>query len=88
MESDLRTLAAQQELYFPNTLTYAGSVGDLTEFTESPGVSINITYADAFGWAAQATHPSLDSRSCGIFVGDAPAADGAPATTAGVITCD
>ena len=88
MESDLRTLAAQQELYSPGTLTYAASVGDLTEFTESPGVSISITYADAFGWAAQATHPSLATRSCGIFVGDAPAADGAPATQPGVITCD
>lgn len=88
MESDLRTLAAQQELYYSEPLTYAGALADLPDFTESPGVSISITFADATGWAAQATHPSLDTRSCGVFVGDAPAADGAPATQPGVITCD
>jgi prepilin-type N-terminal cleavage/methylation domain-containing protein len=88
MESDLRSLAAQQELYYSEPLTYAGSLVDLTDFTTSPGVVIDITYADATGWAAQVTHPSHVGHTCGLFVGDAPAADGAPATQPGVITCD
>lgn len=88
MESDLRTLAAQQELYFSEPMTYAASLSDLEGYVESPGVVVNITHADAYGWAAQATHPSYAGHTCGIFYGAAPAANGAPATAPGVITCD
>ncbi len=88
MESDLRNLAAQQELYYPTPMSYAASLTDLGDFSPSPGVSITIVSADAGGWAAQATHPSYAGHTCGIFVGNAAAADGAPATAPGVIACD
>lgn len=88
MESDLRNLAAQQELYYPVPMSYAGTLVDLGDFEPSPGVVITINSANALGWAAQATHPSYAGHTCGIFVGDAPAADGAPATAPGVINCD
>ncbi|HEU5208209.1 MAG TPA: prepilin-type N-terminal cleavage/methylation domain-containing protein [Longimicrobiales bacterium] len=88
MESDLRNLAAQQELYFPGALSYAANVVDLTDFQQSPGVVITINSANSLGWAAQATHPSYAGHTCGIIIGNAPAADGAPATVPGVITCD
>ncbi len=87
MESDLRNLAAQQELYYPVPMSYAANLADI-DFQPSPGVNITINSADSRGWAAQATHPSYAGHTCGIFVGDAPAADGAPATAAGVIACD
>ncbi len=87
MTSDLRNLAAQQESYFPGSFTYAAATTDILEFAESPQVDITITYASHNGWAAQAVHGSY-SGTCGIFVGDAPAANGAPATQPGVITCD
>src|SRR5690606_3144222 len=87
MESDLRNLAAQQELYYPVSMSYAANLTDLDDFAPSPGVSITIVSADSRGWAAQATHPSYAGHTCGIFVGDAPAADGAPATAQGVIAC-
>lgn len=88
MESDLRNLAAQQELYYPVPMRYAGTLTDVGDFQASPGVVITINAADALGWAAQATHPSYAGHTCGIFVGDALAADGAPATSPGVIACD
>lgn len=87
MQNDLRTLAGLQEQYYPAALSYSGTLADV-DFAPSPEVNINITYAEADGWAAQATHPSYAGHTCGIFVGDAPAANGAPATEQGVITCD
>ncbi|MGH7443292.1 MAG: type IV pilin protein [Longimicrobiales bacterium] len=88
MQSDLRNMASQQELYYPQGLSYAGAVTDLTDYEPSTGVAINITFADATGWAAQATHPSYAGHACGMFVGDAPASDGAPATVPGTVACD
>jgi type IV pilus assembly protein PilE len=88
MQTDLRNLAAQQELYFPQGMSYAGAVTDLSDYEESAGVNITINFADASGWAAQAQHVSYAGHTCGMFIGDAPAADGAPATVPGKITCD
>ena len=88
MQTDLRNLAAQQELYFPRSLSYAGVVADLTDYDASAGVTITINFADASGWAAQAQHVSYTGHGCGLFVGDAPPADGAPATEPGTVTCD
>jgi len=88
MESDLRNLAGQQELYYPRAMSYAANEADLDEFVHSPGVVIVINSADASGWAAQATHPSHAGHTCGIFMGEAAAAGGAPATVPGVIACD
>lgn len=86
MQNDLRTLAALQEEYYPSEMSYSDSFEALG-FNSSQGVAINITYAENNGWAAQATHGSYDGE-CGVFIGDAPAANGAPATEQGVIACD
>lgn len=86
MQSDLRTLAALQEEYYPSAMSYTTDFEALG-FRGSPGVDVDITYAANNGWAAQATHGSYDGR-CGVFVGDAPAANGEPASEPGVITCD
>lgn len=88
IESDLRNLATHQETYFDQGYQYAASQADLVDFENSPGVVITITYAGVQGWAAQAIHGSYPGYTCGIFVGDAAPADGAPATAAGVIACD
>jgi prepilin-type N-terminal cleavage/methylation domain-containing protein len=86
--SDLRTMAAEQEVYFEKNLSYAAAVTDLVDFTPSPGVAITITYAMTDGWAAYGKHGSLASGQCGIFTGNAPSAAGAPATKQGVIACN
>ena len=87
MQTDLRNVAAHQEVYFPGAMSYAAAITDLTDFAHSPGVIVTITYAGPDGWAAQATHDSYGA-TCGLFTGDAPAANGAPATIPGKIACD
>jgi prepilin-type N-terminal cleavage/methylation domain-containing protein len=87
MKGDLRTLASQQELYFEGSFRYASAVTDLHAFQLSPGVDINITYAENDGWGAIASHPSLATEVCAFFYGDVPVALVAPATTSGVINC-
>jgi prepilin-type N-terminal cleavage/methylation domain-containing protein len=86
MVSDLRNLSTQQELYFDDFDSYADALGHLVNFQFSPGVAIEVTYGMPGGWAAQARHQST-STVCGVFLGDAGAANGAPATIPGVITC-
>lgn len=88
MQSDLRALAAMQEEHYPVGMAYAADVSELPDFASSPGVVIDITYGANDGWAAQATHPSYAGHTCGIFMGDATAANGAPATTPGTVVCD
>jgi len=88
IQSDLRNMASEQELYFDRNLSYAGAVTDLTDFNTSDGVVVTVTYAAQDGWAANATHPSLGGKKCGYFTGNAPAAQGAPATVNGVIDCN
>jgi len=39
------------------------------------------------GWAATATHSADATIECGVYVGDAPAANGAPATMPEVVEC-
>lgn len=87
LQADLKNMATQQEDHFDRQLVYAGSVADLTGFTPSNGVTLVITNAAAGGWAATATHVSLAGVQCGLFMGDAAAADAAPATQVGVVAC-
>jgi len=87
MQSDLRNLATQQEVYHDRMLTYGASVAVLGQVSLSPGVQIDITYADSKGWAAQAAYDSYGDVTCGCFIGDAPPASGSPATSPGVVTC-
>ena len=85
---DLRNLATAQEDYFATNYSYASVVSDLVNFRESQGVTITITLVQQDGWAGNASHVSLASRTCGIFTGNAPAAAGAPGTVNGIIGCN
>ena len=92
MKSDLKNLQSQQEIYYSNpanNYTYTDSEEDL-EFAQSQGVEVTITEATNTGWAATATHAALDdaTQTCGVYVGEASAANGAPATTPGTVTCE
>lgn len=86
MRSDLRSLAVSQEVYHFDNHTYA-PLAALDEFEISPGVQIQLTHADAWGWAATATHSSSPGAVCGIFVGTAPAGSAEPATEPSVVVC-
>jgi prepilin-type N-terminal cleavage/methylation domain-containing protein len=84
---DLKSLAAHQEIYHGDNLTYAANTASLPEMVVTTGVNISINEADGFGWAATAFHDAAPARPCGIFFGAASAANGSPATAAGNITC-
>jgi prepilin-type N-terminal cleavage/methylation domain-containing protein len=86
MQSDLKSAAIHQETYFSRHITYAPTDTDLTDFDPTPGVSLNITYAQTDGWAGIATHVSA-MRHCGLMVGAAPAGSAGPATAPGVVAC-
>jgi prepilin-type N-terminal cleavage/methylation domain-containing protein len=89
MNSDLRNLATQQEIYFsdPQNQTYAGNTAAMANFVTSPGVTATITAAGVTGWGAVALHTGLSaSQSCAVFYGTVGTLPG-PATTAGVVTC-
>jgi prepilin-type N-terminal cleavage/methylation domain-containing protein len=89
MQSDLRNLMAQQEVYFsiPVNNTYAPSIALMTNFNATRGVSVEIVAADVTGWAATAAHTSLQSnQTCAVFYGTVPAIP-APAVNAGVLAC-
>ena len=88
MVTDLKNLANHQEFYHTDNLSYASDVADLTEMGLSKGVTININEADTGGWAATAVHDAVPDRQCGVFFGTASAANGSPATNAGVIACE
>jgi prepilin-type N-terminal cleavage/methylation domain-containing protein len=88
MQSDLRNLSAEQEIYFDRNLSYAGLVTNMPDYSPSSGVTITVTYAASDGWAGNASHPSIPGHQCGLFTGNAPAAQGAPATVNGVIDCN
>jgi type IV pilus assembly protein PilA len=88
MEHDLRNLATAQESYYSANYAYAAAPSDLGEFQASPGVTITITAVQQDGWAANASHVSVSGRQCGLFTGNAPAAQGAPATVNGIIACN
>ncbi len=86
--SDLRILASQQETYQSSTLAYASDPADLTAFTITDGVNISINEVNlGRGWAATGYHDALPGRICGIYYGDASAANATPATAAGQVIC-
>ena len=87
MKSDIENLAKNQEIYHLRYHTYAG-LDDLTDFEESPQITIVIGYAEANGWGGVATHSNLPGVECGMYVGSAAAAHGGPATSQDVLTCN
>lgn len=87
MKSDLRSLVTDQENYFGRNSTYAGNLTDLAPPTISPGVLITITNASQTGWAATATHPSVEHRVCAIRFGSAPSSAAPEAVDVGFVQC-
>ncbi|CAN5816668.1 hypothetical protein BH23GEM9_BH23GEM9_15360 [soil metagenome] len=98
MQSDLRNLAAQQEIFYSdplNAYTYA-SGGSLTafgasiaalDFTPSQGVAV-VVVGNSAGWMATSNHQALDAtmQKCELFSGDG--GGGTIGTlTAGVVSC-
>ena len=90
MQSDLRNLMSQQEVYYSNpanSYTYASAVGSLTDFAPSNGVTVAIVAPGQTGWGATASHAALTAAQiCGIFQGTVSTLPG-PAVTPGVVAC-
>ncbi|HSM04411.1 MAG TPA: prepilin-type N-terminal cleavage/methylation domain-containing protein [Longimicrobiales bacterium] len=84
MKSDLKNMATQQEIYYADSYTYTTDTA-LLEFSPSDGVNAPTMAASTTGWSAVITHNGT-TRTCAVFYGDAVAV--APATVAGVVTCD
>ncbi|MEQ9570353.1 MAG: prepilin-type N-terminal cleavage/methylation domain-containing protein [Longimicrobiales bacterium] len=86
MMSDLKNLAANQEIYHNSNFTYSNSLTAI-EAVQSQGVTVTITAATNTGWSATASHSGATGEQCGIYHGSAAAAGGSPATVEGVIAC-
>ena len=86
MMSDLKNLAAQQELYHNTHYVFAGALAD-AEATVSEGVTVTINENTGTGWAATAAHAGVTGAQCGVYHGDANATGGDPALSPGVVTC-
>jgi prepilin-type N-terminal cleavage/methylation domain-containing protein len=90
MQSDLRNLQAQQELYFSvplNNYSYSTTTSNLTDMTMSQGVTVAIQAGTSQGWAATSAHAALaTTQFCAIFVGTVGTVP-APATTSGLVSC-
>jgi prepilin-type N-terminal cleavage/methylation domain-containing protein len=90
MQSDLRNLTSQQEIYYSvpaNSYTYAAAVASLTDFAPSTGVTVAVTTSSNQGWGATASHAALaTTQTCAVFSGTVGTVPG-PATTAGIIAC-
>jgi prepilin-type N-terminal cleavage/methylation domain-containing protein len=87
MIADLKNLSSHQDLYLVANATYGSDLASLGA-NVSKGVTLDVTEATATGWAATAVHAALVGSQCGVFYGSAAAANGAPALSPGVITCD
>ena len=85
MESDIRNLAASQEIYHSDNQAYTN---DLTALgaRSSQGVTIAIQDFNTTSWSVLATHSSTP-RTCAAFYGPDVAAV-SPATAQGEIECD
>ena len=89
MKSDLKNLAAEQEIYYSDPAHQYQYAPNLTalDFSPSDGVSIELDATTA-GWWAKATHQAFNNdpkRSCAYYWGDAPRQE--PATVPGVVAC-
>ena len=88
MKSDIRNLAAQQELYYAANYTYTDEFADL-DFVASEAVAATAT-ATSSGWSGTVTHAALgDDEGCAIYYGDAtaPTIGSATPTVEGQIAC-
>lgn len=88
MKSDVRNLAAQQELYYATNYQYSSSLTDLG-FVASEAVTVTTTATNA-GWTAVATHQALgDDEGCAIYYGTvtAPTIGGVSPEAEGQVAC-
>ena len=70
MESDLKNLASQQEIYYADAYAYTTDT-DALAYRNSAGVTVTIV-ASASGWSGTATHAALGtSEGCSIYDGTA-----------------
>jgi len=90
MQSDLRNLEAQQEIYYSvpaNNYTYAAAMASLVDFSPSQGVTVGISTSGTTGWGATSSHAALAAaQTCAVFQGTVSAIP-SPALTAGIVTC-
>ncbi len=87
MVSDLRSIVSEQERYFESNHQYSPDLSSLANPVTSPGVALTITFAAQDGWAATATHPSVESRLCAIRMGEAPVSAATAALETGYVQC-
>jgi prepilin-type N-terminal cleavage/methylation domain-containing protein len=85
--SDRKSLASREDIHYGSNQVYASDLNDLTQLTLSERVVVTINEADGTGWAATGYREGLPDSPCGIFYGDAQAANATPATTPGVVAC-
>ena len=90
MQSDLRNLSSQQEVYYSqpaNNYQYAPNRTLLVDFIASQGVSADVSVSGQTGWGATSAHAALAAnQTCAIFHGTVSAIP-APALTPGVVMC-
>lgn len=84
MKSDLRNVAVAQEAYYSDNQTYASDVGQLA-FRNSTNITVTVSGTQV-GWAASASHPAANGRTCALFYGAVPPE--APAVASGIVKCD
>lgn len=89
VKSDLKNLAAQQEIYYATNYSYAGSLDDLG-FVSSDGVTVTPSATSA-GWSATASHSALESdEGCALYYGEvenAPTIGEIEPSAAGQVAC-
>ena len=86
MMSDLRNLAALQEVYHSSNNTYSTDLSALN-VTYTDGVTLTVNEATGVGWAATSTHAGVPLQQCGMYHGTAAASGGSPAVVGGVAAC-
>ena len=84
MKSDLRNMAAAEEAYFADFLTYTQTIADL-DFNDSQGVTVSITGASGLGWIAASTHTGTN-MACELYYGGGQS--GTTADQEGVVKCE
>ncbi len=83
MKSDLRNLAAAQEAYFADELSYTSTLGNLS-YNATQNVTIGLPNGDADSWAATATHSGVSGVFCELYYGTYT---GSTAIAEGVVAC-
>jgi hypothetical protein len=92
MTADLRRIVSANEVYKAKNKRYAATVGDLTSYHASSGVTVEFLSVAATGWSGKATASGLPGKSCVVSVGTVatvPKTDATGRTGAdAVVVCD